>query len=183
MKIYIMEEVGDIYQYIALHETDGISYNEFYDRVKNHVSLDEWKPLKMQLYRSKRRKICDCPHFISGFPVFNEKAIEVTRGFLADKADILPLDCRDEKYFLVNVYNKIDCIDYDKAQYTSFESGRVREFQKYAFIHKKLVNEHIFKITEIVGNNIVFVSDKFKETVISNGLVGFNFIEVWESEK
>jgi hypothetical protein len=183
MKIYIMEPIGDIYQYITQHDSYRISHNEFYDRVGSHVNLGDWKPLKMQIHRNKRRKICDNPNFVSGFPVLSEKAVDVVRDFLADKADILPLDCGDEKYFLINIYNKIDCIDYDKTQYTEFESGRVREFQKFAFIHDKLTNESIFKIPEIIGKSMVFVSDEFRERIIGNGLVGFNFIEVWDSEK
>lgn len=146
-------------------------------------NVDEWRPLKVHLVRNKRRKICDFPSFVSGIPSFNEKALNTVKDLLTNKADILPLDCGDEKYFLINIYNKIDCIDYDKAQCTRFEWGHVSEFQKYAFIQEKLVDEHIFKIPEIVRDNIVFVSEEFRERVISNGLFGFNFIEVWDSEK
>ncbi len=181
MKIWRMEEIGDIYQFITVKDMDGHELLQFVDSLGTKRNTSEWIPLKIQIHRNKRRKICDYPGFV--VPVFSEKAVDVIRDFLISKADILPLDCGDERYFLINVYNKVDCIDYDQAQYTKFDSGRVREFKKYAFKQEMLINEHIFKIPEIIGKSMVFVSDEFRNRVINNDLIGFNFIEVWDSEE
>jgi hypothetical protein len=56
-------------------------------------------------------------------------------------------------------------------------------FEKYSFYQEKVEDEHIFRI--YLDDRIqskVFVTDQFKETVESNHLTGFKFIEVWNSE-
>jgi hypothetical protein len=180
MKVFKMEAIPDYYPYLSFVEIEKISYNEIYDKLSKKIDINDWKPWKLKLYRNRKKS--DYPHFLSGFPVFSEKALTCIRDLLSDKLDILPLDCDKGKYSIVNIYSKIDCINYDNSQCTKFESGHVREFHKFAFKHSKLIGEHIFKIPEIVGMSMVFVSDEFRERVVSNGLVGFNFMEVWNSD-
>ncbi|WP_338012061.1 imm11 family protein [Brevibacillus laterosporus] len=53
---------------------------------------------------------------------------------------------------------------------------------KFSFLEEKISGQHIFKLPEMPKNH-VFVSDKFRNLVIDNGIIGWEFIEEWDSEK
>lgn len=142
-----------------------------------------WKDVKV--YTLEEGESSDCPQFWghSATPVFSEKALFATQDFLKDKAEALPLVHSEKKYFAIHVLNAIDAIDYNRAVIRQLSTGLRVGFEKYAFIKEKVEGEHIFRIyLDDRIRSMVFVSDEFKEAVESNGLVGFNFIEVWDSE-
>lgn len=57
----------------------------------------------------------------------------------------------------------------------------VLDFIKLAFIEEKVRGNHIFKLVE-KKLSPVYVSDEFRQRVINNGLTGFKFELVWDSE-
>jgi len=102
---------------------------------------------------------------------------------MSDKVQILPIDYEGIKtLYVLNVINMVDCLDYDKSVLRRWEDGRVSEIDEFAF-HYSIVSQHdIFKIPE-KNRTHIFVSDKFKATVEENGLIGFKFTEVWDSDE
>jgi hypothetical protein len=57
--------------------------------------------------------------------------------------------------------------------------------EKYAFIHERVKNQHIFKVylSQRIDSSSTFVSDEFKNCLLENELKRFEFEEVWDSEK
>lgn len=83
----------------------------------------------------------------------------------------------------INVINVLDAIDYEKADYKTFRDGkRIMAFRKYAFLSSVVLNMPIFKIVD-EKTRYAFVSSEFKKLVEDNGLIGFKFELVWDSEK
>ncbi len=86
-----------------------------------------------------------------------------------------------DNYYVINVTTVLDCIDYEKAEYKAFDDGSVMYFTKYAFRRDIIKKLNIFKTIEF-PNADVFVSDEFRDRVLNHGLLGFNFVEVWDSQ-
>ena len=103
--------------------------------------------------------------------------------FMSDKVQILPIDYEGTKtLYVLNVINVVDCLDYEKSKIRRFSDGTVSEIDEFAFDYSKVSQHDIFKIPEKIWST-VFVSDKFKATVEENGLIGFKFTEVWDSDE
>lgn len=86
------------------------------------------------------------------------------------------------EYYLVNVKDVIDCIDYEKLEYTTIPTGEIFWFDKYAFKEETIKDKNIFKSTEEPLGK-AFVSEEFKRLVIENNLTGFDLKLVWDSEE
>ena len=140
-----------------------------------------WIPPSIKAYHRKR-KIADASGFSSGAPLFNEKAVEVLKEFLDEKTELLLSYFDNSKYYVVNVVNVIDALDYEKSEFRRFSNGEIMDCIKYYFKPQIAESQHIFKIP--LGNSInIFVSDEFKKRVEEAKLKGFIFAEVWNSEE
>lgn len=184
MKIWSLEEDVNVYEHITLLDGSNDKWIEFGDMFNNKSLKDIWKPLKVRLIEhGNKLKRGDMPYLSPGKPVFTERAINILRELLDENVEFLPLDYTLQKLVLLNVTNRIDAIDYEKADIKFMPDGkRILRFKKYAFIERKIINQHIFKIVEQPRAD-VFVSDEFRNKVIESGLEGFKFIEVWDSEE
>ncbi len=108
----------------------------------------------------------------------NEKAYQVLKPYLEKYCQIFEILSQDEKIYVVNVTNMINCLDYDKSEIKRFQSsGRVMRVIKYAFKTDKLENEIIFKLPEF-PKSIPYVTEKFKKIVEKNDIKGFKFKEL-----
>lgn len=146
----------------------------------NSVSSN-WKEPVIEAYY-KKRKIADISDFSYGAPLFNEKAVIILEEFLKANAELLPAYYEGNKYYVVNVINVIDALDYEKSEFERFETGAVMYCNKYSFKSEVVINQHLFKIP--ICNKIdIFVSDQFKRRVEESKLKGLIFVEVWNSEK
>ena len=89
-----------------------------------------------------------------------------------------------EVYYIINVLNALDAINYEKAILKKLRSGLVIDFKNTHSYLIWLRNQTIFKVylNEILHIPSVFVSDEFRNTVLESDLKGFEFIEVWDSE-
>ncbi|MCG3797071.1 imm11 family protein [Bacillus toyonensis] len=130
----------------------------------------------------------DFPHFWGevGTPMVSEKAKQFLESMLGNNVEFLPLihNVTGEVYYIINVLNAIDAIDYEKAILKKLRSGLVIDFKKYAFLPNMVKNQTIFKVylNEILHIPSVFVSDEFRNAVLKSDLKGFEFVEVWDSE-
>lgn len=135
-----------------------------------------------RLEPEKGLPLSNAPGFFSHIPVFDEKAVIVLKRFIDGNAEILPLKSDEGAFYAINVTNVLDGINYDKSQYKTYpNSNKIMRFIQYSFIKDKVLNQDLFKfIQELLKN--VFVSDDFRNTVMRNGLTGFKFDLLWESE-
>jgi len=129
----------------------------------------------------KKLELGDAPGFI--IPVFSKKAIEILRPLIQNSVEELELRFQEAEYYGVNVIAVLNVIDYSRSKYRMYSDGkRIMAFQRYAFKScEELVDNNIFKIVDEPRGR-AFVSDKFKQTVEENNLLGFKFKLVWDSE-
>jgi len=148
--------------------------------------VKEWHEIVIKDNEFRRGKLIDNSGFIGGSPIFSSKAKETFHNLLKNKVEFLPLKHENgETYHLVNVINVLDCIDYETAVVNKEEiMPRVvrTEVIKYQFQYELIKDELMFKIPENTTTR-VFVTDEFLRIVEENGLIGFQFEEVWNSDK
>jgi hypothetical protein len=182
MKVWLLEG--------SLQGFETLGYTDFDRDYKWNDLLVETTPLTdrwgfVEICTIDEGEESDYPHFWDcPIPVFSKKAVHVLSDFLKGKAEALPLHHCEKSFFGIHVINAIDAIDYNQAIVRQLDTGLRVGYDKYEFIQEKIVGEHIFRI--FLYDRVqwkVFVSDGFKEMVESNGLVGFQFNEVWDSEK
>ncbi|WP_139796394.1 imm11 family protein [Sporomusa malonica] len=141
---------------------------------------DTWTPIAVRVIEDRKKS--DTPGLSGGVPVFTPMAIAVLKDLMGDTVEVLPLRCRKGEYYAINVLDVVNCIDYEKADFERFKSsGRIMLFNKYAFKPECVKGKHIFKIIDEPVRR-PFVSDEFRNSVLENGLVGFKFELVWDSE-
>ncbi|PTM57896.1 imm11 family protein [Desmospora activa] len=146
--------------------------------------LNEWGEVKVFTIEEGVKN--DFPKFWGDIhvPVVSEKALNIIHDLIEGQVEVLPLSHPQHKYFAIHVLNAIDAINYDNAVVKELSSGLRVSFKKYSFLPEKLIGQHIFKV--YLDDRVfsrVFVSDEFKERVTSSSLEGYDFVEVWDSEK
>ncbi len=146
--------------------------------------IQSWTPPFVEILREDKfnRNLppSDFPHLAVAVPVFSLKAVNVLRGMLEENGEILPLSCTEGEYYAFHVTTFIDALDESNSEVERFKTdGSIMQVLKYAFCGNRLSGATIFKIPQFPGSE-VYVTDKFRKLVIDSGLLGFEFINVWE---
>ncbi|CVK19389.1 imm11 family protein [Sporomusa sphaeroides] len=142
--------------------------------------IDTWTPLAVRVIKDSKKS--DTPGLSSGAPVLSLKAISILKDLIDDVVEVLPLVCSGGEYYIINVLDVVDCIDYERADFERYKSsGRIMLFNRYAFKPECVKGKHLFKIVDEPVRR-PFVSDEFRNRVIESGLEGFKFEQVWDSE-
>lgn len=114
---------------------------------------------------------------ISSF-ILNEKSYKVLYPYLKNHSQIFKIKSDNKIFYVVNVIDIIDCLNYDKSELKYFSSsGRVMDVEKYVFKTEKLKNATIFKLPEF-PKSISYVTEEFKKVVEENNIKGFKFKEL-----
>lgn len=160
---------------------EGENNYDFFHSFNGEHKLKTWRSPVFK--RMDNMEFSNTPGLSSHIPVFDEKAVGVLREYLKDGAEVLPITCSDGKFYIINVTNVQDCIDYEKSRYRMFRDGkRIMLFSEYVFdINKTKDCGDIFKLKDEPLRR-PFVSDQFRRAVIENNLVGFEFELAWDSE-
>lgn len=180
MKIWKMDFELD--QYDNLVPTNQMSIEEIksYD---GRIKAKSWNDMQVtRMEPEKKLKLSNAPGFYAHIPVFDKKSIETLHNFLDETIEVLKLKCEDGDYYLINILNVLDCIDYEKSIFKTFkDEKRIMRFIKYHFKKDCIDGYDLFKIKdEPLGNP--FVTDAFRSAVIDAKLTGFKFKLVWDSE-
>lgn len=177
MKIWELRTELDCYETVTY--ANGFSL-EFDQSFNGQSKIDTWTPLALKAVEGNL-PFADITSFSPGIPVVSPKVIEVTNDLIINQVEVLSTLCADCELYLLNITNRIDVVDYSKSQVKYFSDGKkVLRFIKLAFIEEKVRGSHIFKLVE--KNGFVYVSDEFRQRIIDNGLTGFRFELVWDSE-
>lgn len=84
----------------------------------------------------------------------------------------------NETYKVANILDLVDALDLEHSQYDEFEldDENIISVEKYA-LKKTEVKEHdIFRLKS--DTIAIFISERIKELIEENGLLGFDFLEV-----
>lgn len=133
----------------------------------------------------REKKTGDFPYLTPGLPVFSERAMEAYKDLLAGKVKFLPIvpaKAGGIRYFIVQVINLIDCLDYEKSviDYYPHDPSRMAGVDLFAFKPEMVADQIIFKIPE--ASTWTFVTEKFIACGKAAGLKGLSFSAVWDSE-
>ncbi len=122
----------------------------------------------------------DTAHLAAGVAVFSEKAILALGDLLRPHGQVLPLKCKEGKFYAFNVTRVLDGLDLEKSSIERFpSSGRVMQVYRYVFKTDVIGGYPIFKIKYGPNSDLLrgelFVSDEFVDRVKATGLTGFRF--------
>ncbi len=178
MKIWKLDFELDLYDNLMPVNKFSIDELRTYD---GRPKESGWKSIEVvRMEPEKKLQLSNAPGFHSHIPVFDKEAVDVLQKFLVNSAEVLPLKNSEKDFYVINVTQVVDCIDYDRAVVKLFSDGSIMRFKKYAFIENKVRGLDLFKIKD--ERSMPFVSDEFKNTVEAAGLEGFKFQLVWDSE-
>lgn len=137
----------------------------------------------IQLNTYKKGRYSDIVYLFDGAPVLNIKTVECLKDLLLNQVQIIPTEVVNQsiQLTLIHVINVIDAVDYDKSTAIRDSFGNVLNYTWYSFDYELIKDFHIFKIPQ--SSTKVFVSDAFRDRVITNKLKGFEFQEVWDSAR
>lgn len=110
--------------------------------------------------------------------IINEKAYKVLYPYLKEHSQIFQLKNENKIFYVINVTDIIDCLDYDNSEIKYFSSSnRVMDIEKYVFHSEKLKKATIFKLPEF-PKGISYATEEFKKVVEENNIIGFKFKEL-----
>jgi len=176
MKIYLIHAIDPNYG-VLVNVTDPWKQDACWRGISQ---IKDWKPIPFVNFR----EIIDRPAGdFSGttLELISEKAAECLKEFLKDTVELLPVDCPEGQYYIMNVLNVISALDLDRSDLKQFSDGGIFEISKYQFFSEKLKGEHIFKLKEYLVET--YVDEEFRNAVTENGLTGLVFFKVWSDEE
>jgi len=187
MKIWQLKSLFDNYQSFQLLNLKEDRKKYFDGKIDLAIKLsDSWGGIFIECVEGDKKS--DCPMFWGelGTPLISRKAKEILEPLICNNVEFLPLihDVTSEVYYLINVLNTVDAINYNKAVLEKLSTGLIIGFEKYAFLANKVEGQIIFKtfLNQRLHSSTVLVSDEFRNTVLENNLKGFEFVEVWDSK-
>ena len=135
----------------------------------------------------REKEFMDCSKLwiTSGIVLFNQKAKDCLEGVFGDYVEFVPAKYQDDIYYIVNVLNIIDGLNYEKSEFEKLDDGRPYSINKFSLRPNMVNNISIFKLflEESIYSTEIFVSQEVKDIVEENGLTGFSFEEVWRDDE
>lgn len=142
--------------------------------------LDLWSPTKVETVSKKSYR--DFPIYLSSKPVVSARVKEVIDPFVKDEVEFLPLIHDELDFYMVNVTNVLDCVDWNRSNVRTYEDGSLAGFNKLVFNFTKIPAEtYIFKFVER-ASTLVYVSEAFKDLIERHKFKGLDFSVVYDSE-
>lgn len=180
MNIWKLGFEVDLYDNLIARPEMGVDEFQSFD---GRSKKNQWtSKVLTRMEPEKNLLLSNVPGFFPHIPVFDKKAVDILNKYLKHTAEILPVYSKDGEFYIINIINVLDCIDYKKSKYRMFpNSDRIMIFQSYAFIEERLRGTDIFKIKDEPRKS-AFVTDNFKNCVLENELSGFKFQLVWSGD-
>lgn len=135
-----------------------------------------WKSLSVDWARgTKRRPTCDFPMFYSVVRCFSRRALEALSIYTEGALEMLPLDGLDDMYVGIHCILWLD----GAANLTGVDQDQISIYS-INFVPRLnadfVMGHDVFGVPEIRAK--LFVSERFKDAVERNGLIGLTFREV-----
>lgn len=183
MKIWKLEVDMQDYESFQLSPRGNEFLRDFRERMSCGIPQNgKFDNLEIEVV--DRGRISDSPKFwsFSGTLLLSEKAKMRLEEFLMDYVEFIPLKSKGAIYYLVNILSIVDGIDYEKTVLRKLSTGLIVGIEKYAFNLEKIKDIKLFKVllNKRVFYTEIYVSNELKK-IIEGELVGFKFVEVWDS--
>ncbi|MDL1923121.1 hypothetical protein FBQ95_10975 [Chloroflexi bacterium CFX3] len=122
---------------------------------------------------------------LSDILICDAVAREALEPLVGQAVEFLPLDCPNEpqrSLWLLNVLTVAECLDYERSEFTYWDSGAVKAVRRYVFRTGCLEGQHIFRLP-LFNYVEIYVSDEFKRLIEQQGLTGLRFeLAQWETQ-
>lgn len=164
---------------MVVSSIEGYDFDLYTDFAGVSMGITDVVKLEIEV----KGKLRDFPYMGGGSLVFNKKSIEALSEMIADEVEFIDAEIirENHKLKLINVFNLIDAIDYDRSIAERTLSGDVRGFTKLNFKLEALESRNLFKTPESTIR--IYATDKFRDAVLASKLRGLEFVEVWDSER
>ena len=190
MRIYRMEADLAEKNVTFLDLLDHEAFMKFNKELRRGLPVsDAFRFVELERNNSnpREKEFMDCSQvwITTGIVLFNQKAKDCLEGVFGDYVEFVPAKYQDDIYYIVNVLNVIDGINYERSEFRKTGDGKPYAVNKFSFKPNIVKNIPIFKVffwKNIYGSDI-FVSQEVKDIVEANGLTGFSFEEVWRDDE
>lgn len=118
----------------------------------------------------------DVPMLSARFFLVNEKMLNLLLEYAKDEFEVLHINCVEGDYKIVNVTDKIDCIDMNKSIYKVWKGDKneIQFYDKLYLKKDKLCGKHLCR-AEHTSNTFFLCSDTLKNEIESKGIIGLRF--------
>ena len=135
----------------------------------------------------REKELMDCSHvwIAVGIVLFNQKAKDCLERVFGDYVEFVPAKYQDDIYYILNVLNIIDGLNYEKSEFKKTRDGSPYSVNKFSFKPNIVKDVSIFKVflDGSIYSTDILVSQEVKDIVEANGLTGFSFEEVWRDDE
>lgn len=151
----------------------------------NGKIINEWGRVVFEYNSSEGDVLTDYIANLYRWLVVSANFIDVTNNLIEEQVQYLPVKIVDRiteaekaSYFVANIVTVVDALDMHKSKYDIFEldEEKIVSVEKYVLKGDEIANNHIFKLKD--DTIPVFVSEKIKQIIEDNNLLGFAFLEV-----
>jgi hypothetical protein len=172
-RFYMIVPQVDLYRWVGGRtEADGAILS----RVRHASVGATWRPVNVEwIPETSRRLTCDFPIFYAFIRCFSRRALDVLAPYVKEGLEVLALNGLDGAYVGIHCIrwvegaSNLEGVDQDRISiHSTLFVPRLRA--------KAIEGLDVFGVHEMPVK--LFVSERFKTAVESNGLIGLDFHEV-----
>ncbi|WP_268847557.1 imm11 family protein [Flavobacterium aestivum] len=179
MDVYRISQNYDEYKFFVYNEDNNNSQQalEFKGQllVSNYQKLDFKIFIDPKKKQDKRRIDFDASCYYTGILLINEKNIDTLINKLNSGIEVLDVDTElPEKFYLINLLTKIDCINKDNKSNSEIMS-MIRE-NNILFKKDNILNSIVFRDDKLTSS--YFCTNEFVNFMNDNDIKGLRFEKV-----
>jgi hypothetical protein len=177
--VYSLKQNDAFQALVQINEDGEIAYDESVairaTKLCGQSFGRDYKPVSLSWGEPRKKKLSDIYSLLSPFIVFSETALETLSPLLKDAGEELSVIAPINNVRGFHVVRALEnVVDMAASKFKIYPTATV--FSKIVLLGDKVKDVDIFRIKEKPAS--VFVSEGFKNTVLSNKLKGFDFSEV-----
>ncbi len=148
---------------------------QLWAHLHTHRSISEsWTPVAVEF--DTRGKASDFPCLNLSTPVFTARAWAALAPLLKGHAEALPLICDEVELYAINLFDELDCLDFDKSEYKweQWPTGPACRVRHYVLRPEAIAGHPMYRIKDVFAGPVC-VSQEFADVSNAAGLVGVKF--------
>lgn len=142
---------------------------------------DDWREAKLEIDGSDLAVRPNCPYYWAPIPVWDNYARDVLDDLVDGEVQFLPAELDGKRYWIVNVTNLLDALDWERSDYELFDDGGIKWVKEYQLKEDVVRGQSIFKLSDD-PLDFPFVSEELKQRAEERGITGLRFRLAWDSE-
>ena len=123
---------------------------ELADKFDGSSLKNSWEKMTIEVF--DKENIKPLPEIVVGYiPLCNERVKNIIEEIAGDdEVEFLPCEFlgQQDKYYVMNILGRLDCVDYDKSKFTKYPSSdKIMFFEHVEF--KEDVKRNFFRIEDL----------------------------------